>query len=569
MLVIEQEIERRFPQWFNGRKSSISRTLLQGYSKFCRLQQIERFIAEYGHLQGQQLIGKALEYLNVRYSVDHVEKSNIPIKGRCMIVANHPAGVIDALALLHFVGEIRTDVKIVTNEALSALGLLQGMIIPVDVFGKSSRAASVQLINEALQAEQCIIMFPAGEVSRLRPTGIKDTPWRSGFYKIAEKNICPVVPVRITARNSALFYGLSTIYKPLGTLLLPREITARRDSRFDLRIGKPQTIGADLPEKPSLKAIRQSLYAIGTRKSALVKGPEPLIAPVDRSVLKAEIQNLELLGETPDARQIYAGKIKLNSPLLQELGRLRELSFRAVGEGTGKCVDIDKYDAWYEHILLWDTDKLAIIGAYRVADGQDVYAQYGIDGFYTSSLFQYSCKTLARLVEGVELGRSFVVPDFWNSRSLDNLWIGIGAYLKKKPHVRYLYGPVSISADMPVAAREKIVAYYQRFHGCSLGKAKSIRPFQFLSSISFGDCPEQALLGLKDELNALGVRIPTLYRQYTDLCEKGGVSYLAFGIDPAFNNAVDGLIELDINMMKPLKRKRYLQHGAIMQSVDA
>jgi putative hemolysin len=174
-------------------------------------------------------------------------------------------------------------------------------------------------------------------------------------------------------------------------------------------------------------------------------------------------------------------------------------------------------------------------------------------------LFQYSCSTVSRLVEGVELGRSFVVPDFWNSRSLDNLWIGIGAYLRNKPHVRYLYGPVSISADIPVAAREKIVSYYQEFHGCRLNKAKALRPFQFLSHTDFVTCPELAMQNLKDELKQMDVKIPTLYKQYTDLCETGGVSYLAFGIDPAFSNAVDGLIELDIQKMKPAKRKRYLQ----------
>jgi putative hemolysin len=562
MLIIEQEIIKRFPEWFTGRKSTISKPLLHGYSKFCRLWQIDKFIAEHGHLQGQLLIAQALEYLNIRYSVDHIEKTYIPEKGRCLIIANHPAGVVDALALLHFVSSIRPDVKIVANEALSALGMLDDMIIPVDVFGKSSSATSIKLINEALQAEQCVIMFPAGEVSRIRPTGIKDTPWRTGFYKIAEKNKCSIVPVKITARNSALFYGLSMIYKPLGTLLLPREITQSRNSRFDLRIGKPQSIDSKQLEKPSLKAIRQSLYAIGTRKSALAKGLEPLIPAIDRICLKTEIKKLSLLGETPDGKQIYAGKIPSSSLLLQELGRLRELSFRAVGEGSGKRIDIDKFDTWYDHIILWDNELLAIIGAYRVADGHDVYAQHGLEGFYTASLFQYSCSTVARLVEGMELGRSFVVPDFWNSRSLDNLWIGIGAYLKNKPHVRYLYGPVSISAELPIVAREKIVAYYQEFYGCRLNKAKAHRPFQFLSNKSTLSCSELAMQNLKAELKELDVKIPTLYKQYTELCEKGGVSYLAFGIDPAFSNAVDGLIELDIEMMKPAKRKRYLQQCA-------
>ncbi len=567
MALIESEIMTRFPQWFEGRKAPFSKALVRAYSKFCRFAEIERFILEHGHLKGSVLLAQALDYLNVRYAVDHVEQAGIPETGRCIIVANHPAGVIDALALLHFVSRIRPDVKIVANEALGALGLLDDMLIPVSVFNASNRKSGIEAVKRALLDEQCIIFFPAGEVSRLRPNGIKDSTWRSGFIRLAAEFSAPVIPVRIQARNSALFYSASTIYKPLGTLLLPREITARRNTRITLRVGKPHTVAAESGPQPSLKAIRQNLYAIGTRTDSRASGPVPLIAALDARVIKAELAKLKLLGTTPDGKQIYGGRIAAGSALLQELGRLRELSFRAVGEGTGRGLDIDKFDAWYHHIVLWSPEHLEIAGAYRLAIGEAVYADYGLPGFYSASLFDYACGFLPKIVQGAELGRSFVVPKFWNSRSLDNLWHGIGAFLSDYPQVRYLFGPVSISADLPIAARERLVRHYAHFYGSQEASAKAKRPFRFLGQQTQAENCEADFTVMKTELQSMGVKVPTLYKQYTDLCKPGGVQFMAFGVDPDFSNAIDGLLSLDIEKIKPAKYQRYF--GATQQPSHA
>ncbi|MFM6987579.1 MAG: 1-acyl-sn-glycerol-3-phosphate acyltransferase, partial [Arenimonas sp.] len=176
MQAIEREIIRRFPDWFDGPKGRIGKALVRGYGKFCRFGEIERFLAEHGHLKGQLLVGQALEYLDIRYAVDQVEKTYIPASGRCIVVANHPAGIVDALALLHLVGSVRGDVRILANEALTSLGLLDELLIPVDVFGAGPRRSSLEAVHDALEREQCVIIFPAGEVSRLRPNGIRDTP---------------------------------------------------------------------------------------------------------------------------------------------------------------------------------------------------------------------------------------------------------------------------------------------------------------------------------------------------------------------------------------------------------
>jgi len=294
-------------------------------------------------------------------------------------------------------------------------------------------------------------------------------------------------------------------------------------------------------------------------------GPEPLAAAIDRDVLRTAIAATGSLGETGDGKQIRLAQVQAGSPLLLEIGRLRELTFRKVGEGTGRSRDLDHYDAHYDHIVLWDAQGCCIAGAYRVARGARVLAERGLQGLYSASLFDYSDDAIPHLAEGLELGRSFVAPEYWNSRSLDYLWQGIGAYLRRHPRVRYLFGAVSISAALPRDAREQLVAYYQHFYGCDAPLASSRKPFAYFSAPpAFGEVnAETGFRVLRANLAALGATVPTLYKQYTELCEPGGARFLAFGIDPAFSDAIDGLIEIDLQKMRPKKRQRYLTTAGV------
>jgi hypothetical protein len=357
-----------------------------------------------------------------------------------------------------------------------------------------------------------------------------------------------------------LFYGVSALYRPAGMLMLAREVFARRGSRIALRIGHARRIAADEPDRRALKAARQALGAIGSRREARPDGPQPLAHAVDRRLLVRELSRMPLLGRTPDGKRIHAGPLQADSPLLREIGRLRELTFRAAGEGTGQRLDLDAYDTWYDHIVLWDSEALEIAGGYRVAPCERVFAERGLAGLYSASLFTYPCHLLPRLMQGMELGRSFVAPGYQGSRSLDYLWLGIGAYLRHQPTVRYLFGPVSISADLPLAAREQMVGYYARYFGDHGQGVAANRPFRFLATPpDFGDLgTDDAFRLLKANLGALGARVPTLFKQYTELCEPGGARFLAFGVDPDFNHSVDGLIELDLSRVRPRKRERYL-----------
>lgn len=562
METLERQLAERYPRWFRGRRAVVVRPLLRGLAQWSRLQHLYGFLESHAHLTGFALIGAGLEFLNLRYSFDPAERARIPTAGRLLIVANHPSGALDALALLDMVGSVRTDVKIVANDLLSQVEGLRELLLPVRILGGKPSAQSLAAIDQALGEEQCVIVFPAGEVSRLGARGITDTRWRRGFLRFARENNAPVLPVRIQARNSALFYGASALSKPVGTALLAREMFKRSGRRIALRVGSVMHLDHAVEPEAALAQVRRTLYSLGRKtEEAAPPQQQPLVAPIDPKLVGEAVQALEILGQTSDGKCICVGRLQAGSPLLREIGRLRELTFRAVGEGTGNALDIDSYDAHYEHIVVWDEAAGKVAGAYRIARGAATLATHGLKGLYTASLFQYTDDVVPRLAEGMELGRSFVAPEYWGSRSIDYLWQGIGAYLRRHPNVRYLFGAVSLSAALPLEAREQIVAYYARYHGEVEGRAVSRHPFQYRDvPPSFGELDAETAFGvLKSNLDSLGATIPMLYKQYTELCEPGGARFLAFGVDPAFSDSIDGLIEVDLQRIRPKKRARYLE----------
>ncbi|MEN5003708.1 lysophospholipid acyltransferase family protein [Stenotrophomonas indicatrix] len=567
MQELEQRLQQRYPDWFHGRRGQLARPLLRSVGRWSRLDRIEAFLRRNANVRGFDFVAAGLEFIEGRYHVDPAALARIPATGRLLIVANHPSGALDALALLDAVGRIRRDVRIVANDLLGAIGPLQDLLLPVRILGGKVQRSSLQAVEQALAAEQCVIVFPAGEVSRLSLLGIRDGRWQRGFVRFARAAAAPVLPVRVEARNSALFYGASTLFKPAGTALLAREMFARRGRPLRLRIGEPMQLGQGDPGA-QLLAVRRAVYALG-RSTAIAEGcpagPEPLAAPVPPAQVAAAIAAATVLGQTADGKQILLASCTADSPLLHELGRLRELTFRQVGEGTGRSRDLDDFDLHYQHIVIWDGTAQRIAGAYRIMRGAQALARRGLAGLYSASLFCYSDDAIPRIAEGLELGRSFVVPDYWGSRSLDYLWQGIGAYLQCQPGIRYLFGAVSISAALPRDAREQLVAYYQRYYGAADGRVQSNRPFQYFAAPPcFGEMDAAAAFDvLKANLAALGTGVPTLYRQYTDLCEPGGARFLAFGVDPDFSDSIDGLIEVDLHAIRPHKRKRYLRDAGM------
>ena len=569
MIDLERTLAARFPRWFEGHRARVARPLVGALSRWSRLDDINGFLGRNAHLRGFAFVEAALEHLGARCLVDHVERERIPEQGRCVIVANHPLGAIDALALLHCVGDVRRDVKILANDLLLSLAPLSDLLLPLRILGGKPSSESIAAAERALSAEQALIVFPAGEVSRFGWRGVRDRRWRRGFLRFAEKMDAPIVPVHVAGRNSALFYGLSRIAPPFGTAMLPREMFAHRGRRIELRVAAPiqplQLRACADTTTARIARVQQAVAALARGRDVLPPRPTPILhAPKLRDQL-ADLQTLQELGRTPDGKRICAGRLDADRPLMREIARLREFTFRAVGEGSGKRLDLDRYDAHYEQLVLWDEARLEVAGAYRLGRCAPILAEHGLSGLYTASLFDFSAELVAQLDGAVELGRSFVQPKYWGSRSLDYLWLGIGAYLRAHPEIRRLFGPVSISAELSATARALLVAYYQRFHGESRRLAVSHRPFAVDAvATMFEDLDaEAAMRVLRDNLSALGARVPTLYKQYTELCEPGGARFLAFGTDPDFANAVDGLILVDLDRVTPKKRARYLSAATL------
>jgi len=296
----------------------------------------------------------------------------------------------------------------------------------------------------------------------------------------------------------------------------------------------------------------------------------PVARPESRLDLRAELRRCERLGRTHDGKDIFLFEGTPDCAVMRELGRLREVTFRQVGEGTGKRRDVDAFDAWYRHIVLWDEVALQVMGAYRVGDVASIVAKRGAEGLYSHGLFAAEEGLRAHYAQSLELGRSFVQPRYQGLRALEYLWYGIGAYLRTRPDIRYLFGPVSISADYPLEARELLIHFYRRHFGVPERLCVPRQPFVIpeareaaLAALIPGtDCAGEFRL-LKRRLAELGVAVPTLYKQYTELCEPGGARFLGFNVDPAFAGCVDGLVLVDLLRLKPAKRARYLGQGHI------
>lgn len=569
MLNIEQAVQQKFPR-FQHTSPWIKKPTLGFLRKITHEQEVNHFLEQHQDLRGFDFIDQVLDYFNFSYSISHRDRANIPASGRVVIVANHPLGALDGLSLLKLVGEVRRDVKIVANDMLMNFNALESLFLPVDNLSKSTRKSSVARIVDCLNNDEAVIVFPAGEVSRIRPNGVRDGKWNSGFLNFAKKTNAPILPIHIGARNSSLFYSASMVYKPLSGMMLAHEMFNKNSQNITMRVGEPipyqQIDQLPLVKAEKAKLLWRHLYRLAKGKKPLFKTEQTIAHPQERRFIKRELQKAELLGETADNKKIYLFDYQADSAVMHEIGRLRELTFRQVGEGTGKKRDIDRYDRDYRHLILWDEQELEIAGAYRIGEVSRIQSQSNSRGIYSQELFDYDQQKMQPFFEkGIELGRSFVSPKYWGRRSLDYLWYGIGAYLKKYPDIRYLFGPVSLSNSYPDFAKALIVSYYQHYFADSDKLASARVPYLPESSLKqqvwqtfSGDDAEQDFTALREQLTHMNVMVPTLYKQYADVCEQGGVRFIDFNIDADFGHCIDGLVMVDLQQLKPAKRKRYL-----------
>ena len=549
---------------------SILRTIVKYFLRaLVREKAINDFLEAHKYTRNFDFIDVVFNKIKIDCHIKQNEIQNIPARGRVLVVANHPLGGIDGLTLLRVVGMVRRDVRIVANNILMSIDPLEGLMLPVNSFSGNTRKADIDRIRQALENDEAVIIFPSGEVSRAGAKGIRDRSWLPGFLKIAEKTSAPILPIFVKGRNSALFYLTSRVSQVASMLLLPREMLNYK-GKIELIIG--QSIEAEtlfklpLQRKQIAQLVSKHLRSLGSKKAPVFETKKSIIHPVERQSLRNALQKAEQLGETADGKKILLAEYDERSPIMDEIGRLREMTFRAVGEGTGKQKDLDHYDRYYRHLILWDDASLEIAGAYRLGEVWR-WSDQSPDHLYSSSLFEYKPNMKALLNEGLELGRSFVQPQYWGLRSLDYLWQGIGAYLHSNQEVRYLFGPVSLSSSLPKSARDLLIHFYKTNYPDQDALVKARIPYVVEKSVEEtlkADFPGHDLRleqdQLKERLEYIGVKIPTLFKQYSELCQPGGVKFCGFSIDPGFNHCVDGFIVVDLEKVKEKKRARYIRN---------
>jgi putative hemolysin len=567
MIDIQKEIEKKFPN-INKKDNFLKKSLFKVAKKIVHEDSINQFLSQNEHLKGFEFVDAVLDYFDFDYTVSSSDLQNIPTSGKVVIIANHPLGGLDALCLLRLISQVRKDVKIVANDFLAGFEALNSLLIPIDNYKLRQSKNDIKKIYEALNNEEAIILFPAGEVSRATPKGIKDPSWNKGFLNFAQNANAPILPIFLDAKNSKTFYTISIINKTFSTLLLSHEMFNKKSKRIAIKVGQiipnENITPKGIDKKFLLNLYRKHLYSLKKGKKSFFETQSAIAHPVSRIDLLNELKRSKLIGQTSDGKKIFLYDYIEDSIVLKELGRLRELSFRKVGEGVNKKRDTDKYDIYYQHIILWDENDLEIVGSYRIGNSDFIFKNIGVKGFYSNNLFKYNEEFTPYLKNSIELGRSFVQPKYWGTRALDYLWFGIGAYLKNNPNIKYMFGPVSMSASFPSVAKDMMIFYYSHYFKEQENLVESKTPYQFSNNIS----EIKELFDLKDKkkdfkflksaLSNIGVTVPTLYKQYSEITEDGGIKFLSFNIDKSFGDCIDGFILVEVDKIKESAKKRYI-----------
>ncbi|MDZ7818048.1 MAG: lysophospholipid acyltransferase family protein [Aliarcobacter sp.] len=567
MIDIQREIEKKFPN-MNKKENFLKKSLFKVAKKIVHEDSINQFLTQNSHLKGFEFVDAVLDYFDFDYTVSSSDLQNIPTSGKVVIIANHPLGGLDALCLLRLVSQVRKDVKIVANDFLAGFEALNSLLIPIDNYKLRQSKSDIKKIYEALNNEEAIIIFPAGEVSRATTKGIKDPVWNKGFLNFAQNANAPILPIFLDAKNSKTFYTISVINKTFSTLLLSHEMFNKKSKRIGMKVGQiipnENIAPKGIDKKFLLNLYRKHLYSLKKGKKSFFETQSAIAHPVSRIDLLNELKKSKLIGQTADGKKIYLYDYTEDSIVLKELGRLRELSFRKVGEGVNKKRDTDKYDIYYQHIILWDENDLEIVGSYRIGNSDFIFKNIGVKGFYSNNLFKYNEEFTPYLKNSIELGRSFVQPKYWGTRALDYLWFGIGAYLKNNPNIKYMFGPVSMSATFPTVAKDMMIFYYSHYFKEKVNLVEAKTPYQFSNNISeikeLFDLEDKKkdFKFLKSTLANIGVSIPTLYKQYSEITEDGGIKFLSFNIDKNFGDCIDGFILVEVDKIKDSAKKRYI-----------
>ncbi len=536
-----------------------------------RINKINRLYDEVSHHRGMQFIDALIEKLQLEYEVSEEELKQFPAEGPFITVSNHPFGGIDGMLLVKIMENIRSDIKVMSNFVLNKIEPVSEYMLPVNPFERRKEAASsiagIKMALEHLQQGKVLGIFPAGEVSSYNEDnyGISDREWQYPAMKMIKKARVPVVPVYFQGSNSRLFHILGLIHPTLRTVRLPAEVFNKKHKKIRIRVGNPisvkeQDTFTDISTYG--RYLRARTYALGSvlevRKffrPRINRGPrvEPLAPPVETGLIIDEIGKIreEYMLFSSEHFDVFCTPSVEIPHIMNEIGRLREVTFRAVGEGTNRSIDVDEYDLYYNQLFVWDNLEKRIVGAYRVGKGREILRRYGIKGFYLQSLFRMNRRFLPILRQSLELGRSFIVEEYQKKPlPLFLLWKGILYFLIKHSEYRYLIGPVSISNNFSQFSRGLIMQYI-REHNFDPKLARHVRP-RTRYNVPGYNVDEEIILETADDLTKFDrfikdvepndYTMPILLKRYLKLNGK----IIGFNLDPKFNDALDGLLVLDL-----------------------
>jgi putative hemolysin len=547
-----------------------------------KINELNKVFQKAKHLSGISFIDKILQVIGIKVEFDEKELKNLPQNGAFIVIANHPYGGIEGLILLKILFMKRPDAKLMANFLLKKIPNLSEHFIAVNPFETIEHSSSISGIKktlEMLQSGTPIGIFPAGEVSTFKADTqqITDKLWHPVVGKLIAKANVPVIPIYFHGNNGLLFNLLSFIHPVLRTAKLPSELFNKRGHTIRLRIGKA-ILPSDLKyqQNPSklLDYLRTKTYALGAgledqrnifnpRSIFKVKKiPQTIIQAIDNEKLIKEVEGLkEFKIWTEKNYEVYISPCSEIPSIIQEIGRLREITFREVGEGTNKSTDLDEYDIYYNHLFIWDKESKMVVGAYRIGKGDEIFYSYGKKGFYVNELFKIKEKFYPILRQSLELGRSWVRKEYQQKPlPLFLLWKGILKYLIDNTQYRYLIGPVSISNNFSKLSKSLIVDFIIKNH-FDHELAAYVRPRKKFK-LDFSKIDKDLLLesnetlknldSLISEIESSKMKVPVLLRQYLGLNAK----LISFNIDPKFSNCLDGFILVDLkNIPKEMLEK--------------
>lgn len=528
------------------------------------------------HLQELAFLNGILDDFQIKFEIPEEDLKRLPKDGPYITVSNHPLGGIDGILLLKLMLEQRKDFKIIANFLLHRIKPLKPFIMPVNPFEdrKDVKSSIAGFKNSILHLREGhpLGIFPAGEVSTYRDGKlVVDKPWEEAAMKLIKKAEVPVVPIYFHAKNSKLFYKLSKISDTFRTAKLPSELLTQKRRIIKVRIGKPISVN-NQKEHPELEDfsnfIRRKTYMLSNAfedKSKILdnisstlktpKIPKRIVTPVETEIMTNEVEALrknDLRLLQSKNYEVFLAPAEHIPNILREVGRLREITFREVGEGTNEAIDLDTFDTYYHHMFLWDNERKLIAGAYRMGLGSKIFERFGIDGFYLQDLFRFEPELYKMMSQSIEMGRAFIIKEYQQKpMPLFLLWKGIVHTTLRFPEHKFLIGGVSISNQFSNFSKSLMIEfmkshYYDPYIAQYVHPKKEFKVKLKDADKDFVFDATEADLNkfdkIIDEVEPGALRLPVLLKKYI----KQNARLVAFNVDPLFNNAVDGLMYIKI-----------------------